>query len=152
MIRKVTLAAALAALLVSCASTAPSSRAPLTDIAGVRLDMPRDTVRTTLAETAKFEREERKRQEIWTLRNDPRYASLIIGYSPEWNVRYVTAVARPDGEAVRAADVLDLAVAEDRAAGATHTYTWATGTPKYYIIGIGGPERLEYLSLKKDPS
>jgi hypothetical protein len=150
MLRKFALAATAAALLLSCVSTAPVSRAPLTDIAGVRLDMPRDTVRSTLAATATFEREERKRQEIWTLRNDPRYASLIIGYTPEWDVRFVTAVAKPGGEPVRAGDVLDLAAAEDRAAGTTHTYTWATGG--YYVIGIGGAERLEYVSLKKDPT
>jgi hypothetical protein len=151
MIGKVTLAALVAALLVSCASTAPapSSRAPLTALAGITLDMPRDTVRTTLAGTATFEREERRRHEVWTLRDDPRYASLIIGYTKEWNVRFVTAVAKPDGEPVRPADVLDLTVAEDRAAGNTHTYTWAVGG--YYVIGIGNPERLEYLSLKKEP-
>jgi hypothetical protein len=152
MIGKVTLAAVMAVLLVSCASTAPapSTRAPLTALAGVALDMPRATVRTTLAQSATFEREERKRQEVWTLRNDPRYASLIIGYTPEWNVRFVTAVAKPDGEPVRPGDVLDLTVAEDRAAGSTHTYTWAAGNDQ--VIGIGSPERLQYLSLKRNPN
>jgi hypothetical protein len=147
---------AAAALLASCGTSAPpptSSRqtAPISDIAGIRLDMPRDTVRTTLATAAKLEREERRRQEVWTLTNDPRFASLIIGYTPEWNVRFVTAVAKPDGVAVHYDQVLDVAAADHRAAGATHTYTWRTGTPPYYVIAIGPAERLEYLSLKKEP-
>jgi hypothetical protein len=147
---------AAAALLASCATSAPPpaaslQAAPISDIAGIRLDMPRDTVRTTLATTAKLEREERRRHEVWTLTSDPRFASLIIGYTPEWNVRFVTAVAKPDGAAVHYDQVLDVAAAEHRAAGVTHTYTWKTGTPPYYVIAIGPADRLEYLSLKKEP-
>lgn len=141
----------LALLLTSCATSSTSPRTAPDDILGVRLNMPRAEVRTVLGEVGKFEREERKRQEVWTI-SDPRYESLIIGYSPEWNVRFVTAVAKKEGEAVRYADVLDMARAEHKAAGQTHTYTWAIGKPDYYVIAIGGPERLDYLSLKKDPS
>lgn len=139
-----------ALLLSGCASTTPPLTAP-SDILGVRLDMPRAEVRTTLERKGKFEREERKRQEVWSV-EDPRFSSLIIGYSPEWNVRYVTAVAKPDGQAVRYADVIDLTRAEHKSAGQTHTYTWAIGKPDYYVIAIGKPERLDYLSLKKDPT
>lgn len=146
---------AAAALLASCATSAPPEatarqRAPMSDILGIRLDMPRDTVRTTLETIAKLEREERRRQEIWTLTNDPRFASLIIGYTPDWNVRFVTAIAKPEGVAVHYDEVLDVATADHRAAGETHTYTWKTGTPAYYVIAIGKPERVEYLSLKRD--
>lgn len=137
-------------LLTSCATaTAPSAVTAPSDILGVRLNMPRDSVRALLAASGTMEREERKRQEVWTV-DDPRFASLIIGYDPDWNVRFVTGVARPAGTAVRYADVLDLASAQHRAAGATHTYTWATGEPRYYVIAIGGEERVEYLSIKKD--
>ncbi|HEY0139789.1 MAG TPA: hypothetical protein VGF48_02775 [Thermoanaerobaculia bacterium] len=144
-------------LLTSCATSdvastpiasAPSVSAP-TDILGIRLGMPRDTVRTTLASAGKMEREERRRHEVWTV-DDPRFASLIIGYDPDWTVRFVTGVARPTGTVVRYADVLDLAAAQHRSAGASHTYTWAVGEPRYYVIAIGGEERVEYLSIKKD--
>lgn len=123
----------------------------MSDLLGIRLGMPRDTVRATLADIAKLEREERRRQEVWTLANDSRYASLIIGYTPEWNVRFVTAVAKPDGAPVHYEDVLDTATADHRTAGNTHTWTWSTGTPKYYVIAIGPADRLEYLSLKASP-
>ena len=123
----------------------------MSDILGIRLDMPRDTVRSSLAPVAKLEREERRRHEVWTLNDDPRFASLIIGYTSDWNVRFVTAVAKPDGIAVRYDQVLDVSTAEHRAAGETHTYTWKTGTPAYFVIAIGPAERLEYLSLKREP-
>lgn len=138
-------------LLTACATSQPGPTAPAapTDILGVRLGMPRDAVRTTLAAAGTMEREERKRQEVWTV-TDPRFASLIIGYDEQWTVRFVTGVARPSGPALRYADVLDLTAAEHRAAGATHTYTWITGEPRYFVIAIGGEERVEYLSIKKD--
>ena len=123
----------------------------MSEIAGIHLGMPRDLVRSSLATTARLEREERRRHEIWTLNDDPRFASLIIGYTPEWNVRFVTAVAKPEGTAVHYEEVLDLASAEHRVAGETHTYTLATGTPRYFVIAIGKPERVEYLSIKKEP-
>ena len=138
----------VAVLLVLCAT---ASAAQMSDIVGIRLDMPRDGVRSALKDVAKFEGEERRRQEIWTLTDDPRYVSLIIGYTPQWNVRFVTAVAKPDGVAVHYGDVLDVKSADHRAAGQTHTYTWKTGTPPYYVIAIGKKERIEYLSLKKEP-
>lgn len=147
--KKTTLLLLAAALFVSCAS-APPQRAPMSDIAGIRLDMPRDVVRSSLATAARLEREERRRHEVWTLNDHPRFASLIIGYTPEWNVRFVTAVAKPEGAAVRYDEVIDVSHAEHRVAGETHTYTWATGSPQYFVIAIGKPERLEYLSLKKD--
>lgn len=139
----------VAALLLSLTAVGADDP-PISDIEGVRLGMSRDAVRSGLASVARLEREERRRHEIWTLDHDPRFASLIIGYTKEWNVRFVTAVAKPDGKAVRYADVLDLAKATHKAAGKTHTYTWVTGTPPYNVIAIGGPSRLEYLSIETD--
>lgn len=132
------------------ASAALAAGAPIHDILGVQLGMSKDAVHSQLAKTATFERNERRRHEIWTLTHDPRFASLIIGYTKEGNVRFVTAVAKPDGDAVRYADVLDLTAAQHKSAGKSHTYTWVTGTPPYSIIAIGGPARLDYLSLENE--
>lgn len=138
-----------AALLFSFAAAAADAP-PVSDILGVRLGMSREEVRSGLADVARLEREERRRHEIWTIHDDPRFASLIIGYTKEWNVRFVTAVAKPEGTAVRYGEVLDLAAAKLRTAGTTRTYTWVTGTPPYSIIAIGGPSRLDYLSLEDE--
>ena len=141
--------ALIAALLFSFA-VAAADAPPVSDILGVRLGMSREEVRSGLADVARLEREERRRHEIWTIHDDPRFASLIIGYTKEWNVRFVTAVAKPEGTAVRYDEVLDLAAAMLRTAGKTRTYTWVTGTPPYSIIAIGGPSRLDYLSLEDE--
>lgn len=143
---RVAFAGLVSALLVACATTSPAP----SGILGVRLDARREAVHERLAGEAKLDREE-KRQEVWSLTNDPHYASLMVGYSPEGRVRYVTAVAKPDGAPVRYADVLDVATADHRSAGATHTYTWTTGAPPHYLIAIGGADRVQYLSLKKGP-
>ena len=140
----------LTLLLTLLASASVAAGAAIHDIAGVQLGMSKDDVRTQLAKTATFERNERRRQEIWTLNADPRFTSLIVGYSKEGKVRFVTAVAKPNGAAVRYADVLDLAEAKHKSAGSSHTYTWVTGTPAYTIIAIGGPAKLDYLSLENE--
>lgn len=139
-----------ALLLIACATSTPTRTAP-SDILGVRLNMPRAEVRTVLAKVGTLEREERKRQEVWTV-EDPRYSGMIVGYDTDWNVRFVTAVAKADGQPVRYTDVIDIPRAELKTAGQTHTYTWPIGNRDYYVIAIGGPERLEYFSLKKDPT
>lgn len=138
----------LATLLLT--SFAFAAKPPVHDILGVELGMSKDDVRAKLAKNAKFERAERRRQEIWTLSNDARFASLIIGYTKEGNVRFVTAVAKPEGRAVRYADVLDLTAATHKSAGNSHTYVWVTGTPPYSVIAIGGPSRIDYLSLENE--
>lgn len=136
------------ALILSCAAAAAD--APPSDIRGVRLGMSREEVRASLAGEARLEREERRRHEVWTVDDDPRFASLIIGYTQEWNVRFVTAVAKPGGTAVRYADVLDLSAAKLKTAGQMRTYTWVTGTPPYSVIAIGGPSQLDYLSIEDE--
>lgn len=132
------------------ASAALAADAPIHDILGVELGMSKDATHAQLAKKATFARNERRRHEIWTLHHDARFASLIIGYTKEGAVRFVTAVAKPDGTAVRYADVLDLHAAAHKSAGNSHTYTWVTGTPPYSIIAIGGPAKLDYLSLENE--
>ena len=141
---------ALVATLLATSAAAAADVSPVSDILGVRLGMSRDEVRSGLAAVARLEREERRRHEIWTIHDDTRFASLIIGYTKEWNVRFVTAVAKPGGAAVRYEEVLNLAAAKLRTAGRTRTYTWVTGTPPYSIIAIGGPSQLDYLSLEDE--
>ena len=148
--RRAVLTLVVVALVQACATTAPhGTRNPPPHILGVRLNMPRAEVREVLARSGKLEREERKRQEVWSV-DDPRFASQIVGNDKSWNVRFVTGVAKPEGAVVKYADVLDVPHAAHKAAGQTHTYTWTIEQPKYYVIAIGGAERLDYLSLKKD--
>lgn len=71
-------------------------------ILGIHLDMARDAARKRLQEIGKFERDERKRQEIWKV-DDKSFSHVIVGFDKNDTLRYVTAVAREDKEAQRVA-------------------------------------------------
>jgi hypothetical protein len=69
-------------------------------ILGVQLKMTGEQARTRLKEIGILEREERKQQEIWKVR-DKSFSHLIIGVGKDDKLRFVTAVAREDKEAKR---------------------------------------------------
>lgn len=86
---------ALSALISLAADTGPKR-----DILGLHLEMTKEEAKRRLEEIGTFEREERKQQEIWQVR-DPSFSHVIMGLSKEGKLRYVTAVAREDEEAKR---------------------------------------------------
>ena len=71
-------------------------------ILGVHLNMTKDEAHKRLQEIGTFARDERKRQEIWKVR-DPSFSHLIVGFGKDEKLRFVTAVAREDKEAKRVA-------------------------------------------------
>lgn len=71
-------------------------------ILGVHLNMTKDEAHKRLKEIGTFERDERKQQEIWKVR-DESFSHLIIGADKQGKLRFVTAVAREDKEAKRVA-------------------------------------------------
>lgn len=119
------------------------------DLFGVRVEDTKAEVHAKLGAVGTLQREERKRQEVWELR-DPRFQGAIVGYDAEWRVRFITAVAKEGGEPVRYADVLDVAKATHRVTGTTHNYRWQPRGSDLVIIAIGNDaERLTYLTLTK---
>src|ERR1700752_5405017 len=70
------------------------------EIMGVSLGVSRETAQQRLKTIGSLEKEERKRQEDWAV-NDPRVSHILIGYAPEYRVRYITAIARPGGPSIR---------------------------------------------------
>lgn len=133
-------------LFVACAG-ARTPAAPLRDLFGVSVGMSRDEARAKLGAVGSMQREERKRQEVWTVR-DRRFEGAIVGYDADWKVRFITAVARADGARVRFADVLDLAAAAHQTTGTAHKYRWQPAGAAYTIVAIGNdPERVTYLTL-----
>lgn len=134
----------------ACASTRPAQ--PLGHLFGVSVGMSKADVHAKLGAIGTMTREERKRQEVWTV-TDPRFEGALVGYDEAWNVRYITAVARPGGEGVRFADVVDLKLAQHKSAGNSHNYRWQPAGASYAIVAIGNdPERLTYLTLTLDPA
>lgn len=95
---KASLLAVLAVIVCVLLPTQAAVAEPKRDILGLHLDMTREDARKRLQEIGTFEREERKEQEIWQVR-DPRLSHVVIGASKEGKLRYITAVAREDKEA-----------------------------------------------------
>jgi len=138
---------AVCTLLLAVAVACATATASLHDLFGVRTGMRKSDVHAKLSAAGTFVRNERKRQEVWEVR-DPRYRGAIVGYDAEWKVRFITAVANEQGTRVRYADVLDLSRAQHQSAGTSHTYRWTPPHARYTIIAIGNdPEVLTYLTL-----
>ena len=126
---------------------------PRPQIMGVALGMTRDAARARLQSLGKLEREERKRQEVWALK-DARISHLLVGYDNDYRVRYVTAVARADGPRIRYDEVADLKSAERANTQGNLKFTWQIparhGHFAYTIIARGrDPQYLESYSVKK---
>ncbi|HEV2764896.1 MAG TPA: hypothetical protein VGV38_18080, partial [Pyrinomonadaceae bacterium] len=103
------------------------------------------------------ERDERKQQEVWVLKDHANYTHLLVGFNKEkTEVRYVTGVARPGR--VRYADVLDTSKARNTNHANNLTYELeipaADGRPAYFVSARGtDPQHLAYYSIeKKEPA
>jgi len=142
--------------LLLAAGAVISAAAPVKvrpEIMGIALDMKRDDAQTRLKAIGRLEREERKRQEVWALK-DQRVSHILIGYDAEYRVRYVTAIARADGPRMRYEDVANV-----RAAQRTHNqgnlrFTWEVESRRghfaYVMIARGhDPKYLDSYSVKK---
>ncbi len=96
--KKIFAAGALLALSMLASHAADGE--PKREILGLHLEMTKEEATKRLAEIGTFERDERKQQAIWQVR-DASFSHLIIGMSKEGKLRYVTAVAREDSAARR---------------------------------------------------
>jgi len=124
------------------------------DVVGIRINTSREDVHRRLKKLGRLEREERGRQEIWTLENEPRFTSVLIGYDKGFKVRYVTAIAREGGTRMLYSDIASIKSAYPENASGHFKYTWevkARGkTPAYFVIVMGrDPQYLTSLSIKK---
>lgn len=123
------------------------------DILGISVGMNKDSAEPRLKEIAKLIRLEKKRQEVWTLKSDPRFGYLVVGYDKENKIRYVTAFTKPkDGTPVRPDEIGNLAEAKHESAQANYSYVWqapARDDKPAYVVTVRGnqPESLSQLSL-----
>ena len=141
---------------LSLLALATSATAALrSDVMGLRLEMSKEAVHQRLVKVGRFEREERGRQEVWTLTNEPRFASLLVGYDREYKVRYITAIAREGGRRMRYSEVAPLKDAQvENAGGAYYRYTWELKPGKkragYFLSAEGrDPQYLKSFSIKR---
>jgi hypothetical protein len=141
-------------LLVSGVFADVQAKEPRRDVLGIRLDVSRAEAHRRLEKMGRMDREQRGRQEVWTLEKEPHFASVLIGYDAEFKVRYVTAIAREGGRRVPYSEIASLKGAYAENVPGHFKYTWevkARGKyPAYYVILMGSdPQYLTSLSIKK---
>jgi hypothetical protein len=90
---------------------------------------------------------------VWAIK-DERISHLLVGYDPEFRVRYVTAIARTGGPRVRYEDVADLKSAQREENQGNYKFTWQLaarlGHAEYVMIAHGhDAQYLESYSVKK---
>jgi hypothetical protein len=130
-----------------------TSRTPAPEILGIRLGMDYARAHTLLTKLAHFKSED-ERQEVWVLRRDKRYEYLIVGFDRDHTVRYVTALARPQGEPVDYSTIGELTDAERAGTTGNVRYIWRpkkhTDSLEYIVIAKGqAPHRLTIYSVKR---
>ena len=128
-----------------------SAATPRSEIMGISLGMSRPDARARLQAMGTLERETRKRQEVWAIK-DERVSHVLVGYDPEMRVRYVTAIARTGGPRIRYDEVADLKSAERLQNQGNYKLTWqvAARSGSYLVIAHGhDPQFLDSYSIKK---
>ena len=144
-------------LLFVITQCAPKSASELPkDILGISIGMSKNDAQKRLEEIALFERDEEKKQQIWRLKNDPRFSELAVGYDKENNLRYITlfvdkATAK---ERIRFTDVGDLSKSRKEIIEPHYRYIWeiaaSEGKPAYYVNIYGDePEFLTMFTLSE---
>jgi hypothetical protein len=145
---------AMAMLATSLVSAAEPAR----EILGLRLNMSREAAQERLKAIGKFARDERKRQEIWEVKDNPHFSHVVVGFDARNTVRYITAVAREDGEAkrLRYDDIGSVDAAQQAGDPKINNfhYQWmlpAAGDQPEMMVSVRGrdPELLTTYSLKR---
>ena len=126
---------------------------PRPEIMGISLDMKHDDALARLKSIGSLEKEARKRQEVWAIK-DSRISHLLVGYDAENRVRYVTAIARTNGPRMRYEDVAELKSAQRSITPGNHKFTWEIegrrGESAFILIARGhDAQYLDSYSVKK---
>ena len=142
-------------LSISQCATKPPAKANVPgDILGISVGMNKEAAQKHLQDIAQFERDERTRQQVWRLKNDPHFSELAIGYDDKDQVRYITTFVDPASakERIRFIDVGDLSQAKKEIVAPHYRYIWEVpardGKPAYFVNIYGdNPEFLLHYSL-----
>ncbi|HKG48438.1 MAG TPA: hypothetical protein VKB02_16995 [Pyrinomonadaceae bacterium] len=140
-------------LLVIGALVSAAAARPRPEIMGIGLGMKRDDAVARLKSIGNLEKEARKRQEVWAVK-DVRISHLLVGYDADNRVRYVTAIARTDGPRIRYQEVAELKSAQRSITPGNHKFTWEIegrgGHSAYILIARGhDAQYLDSYSVKK---
>jgi hypothetical protein len=144
--------------IIQCAkNTGGASAANLPgDILGINIGMNKADAVRRLEEVAVFERDERKRQQVWRTKDEARFSHVAVGYDEKERVRYITAFVdkAKATERLRFSDIGDLSAAKKEIVEPHQRYIWDVpakdGKPAYMIVANGDePELVSIYSLSR---
>lgn len=142
---------ALIVLTIFVVSCAPRQATELPNhLLGLSVGMAKAAAEDRLKTIAVFERDERGRQQVWRLKDDPNFDDLAIGYSEEGKLRYVTMFAGNAKKPIRFTDVGDTSKARSEIGDPNnYRYIWdvspADSGPAYQVILYG--DQKDHLSI-----
>lgn len=125
------------ALMLAFLVTVAAARTPAPEILGIRLGMKYANAHVRLTKLGRFKSED-EGQEVWTLNSDKHYQYAIVGFDRDRKVRYVTVLARPDGQPVNYEQIGDITAATRTGQTGNLRYTWKLNNEK---------EHFEYLAI-----
>lgn len=133
-------AVGLCLLLITFAAVA-SAKEPPQDVLGVWPGMSEAEVRRLMDKVGREVREERQKQKVWEV-SDAHVSHVIVRFSGDNVVRWVTAMARKEGDGrLRYSDLGDTSRAEHKTDGRNHTYIWRVaarkGRPGFLVVAGG---------------
>ena len=141
----------LSLLLVIGTLVSAAAARPRPEIMGISLDMKHDDAVARMKSIGNLEKETRKRQEVWAVK-DVRISHLLVGYDADNRVRYVTAIARTDGPRIRYQEIADLKSAQRSITPGNHKFTWEIEGRRGFILIARGHDAqyLDTYSIKKN--
>jgi hypothetical protein len=133
-------------LLLLTAGVAAGTKSPPREFFGLRLGMSEEAVRSRLRKIAQQkeekEREEGGEQEVWILKRDANFNYLLVKFTAEHRLNWMTIVAHPNR--VRYADLASLELATKATDGINFSYKWKVEAtrqqPGYLIIARGSSD------------
>lgn len=144
-------------LAANCTANQSASVGLPRDILGISLNQDKESAAARLNEIAVFERDDRRQQEVWKLKDNPRFSHLLVGFDSEKKLRYVTAVAKEKGGTkMRYDEVGDTKTAKQEMPDPNRRYIWliegkAGETARTVIAQGNNPEFLSTYSITKTP-
>lgn len=142
-------------LSISQYATKSQTRSSLPrEIVGLTLGMSRADAQKRLEQIGEFERDDRKQQQVWRLKDDPRYSHIVLGFDASEQVRYLTAFVDRSKARILFSDIGDITKAKQEIVEPHYKYTWevpvADGKASYLVVAYGNePDLLSSCSLSK---
>jgi hypothetical protein len=140
-------------IVFATASLWAAGKQPPPEILKIKLGASFEKTHARLTKIGHFKSED-EGQEVWVLNHDRHYGYAIVGFGHDRKVRYVTVLARPDGQPVKYEDVGDLASASRFGQPGNLRYTWTQQDKKAHLdyeATVKGKDlhRLDRYSIKR---